>query len=137
MKQFVVRNNTFIVTNDKVTALEVRKFLQDKIKEKSFVKGSVLKIYTGSHGHPDGKLSQRDDHKLIDGILAALMKLHQDQDTKQMMEEMGYEIGSPNYVGMSRGRKDLEADHEHVLARHGCQMAIARFLECVCLALWV
>ena len=70
--KFELRNNTLIVSTGKITAMEVRKYLEHNIKNKSFVKGSKFKIYAGSHGDEDGNVSQRkDNHTLMDGIFVS------------------------------------------------------------------
>ena len=115
--KFELRNNTLIVSTGKITAMEVRKYLEHNIKNKSFVKGSKFKIYAGSHGDEDGKLSQRDI-TLLDGIVSALSWANNNRELEGVIEEMGYEIGDPTFVGKTRKIQNLEYDHKRVITSH-------------------
>ena len=57
-----VRKKTFIITTGRVDQNDVYCYLKKKVKEKSFAKGSVFKIYAGAHGYRDGRLGDKESN---------------------------------------------------------------------------
>ena len=46
-ESFAIQHNTFIVATREISTMDIKSFLEKKVRRREFPKGAVLKIFTG------------------------------------------------------------------------------------------
>ena len=87
IESFEFRNNTVIVSNGEVTAMDVRSFLQGKVRKKVFPRETQFRIYAGSHGDVKGNIDS-DDYEIFKQLKAVVNFVHKKE--KKSIDEMKY-----------------------------------------------
>ena len=87
IESFEYRNNTVIVSNGEVTAMDVRSFLQGKIRKKIFPRETQFRVYAGSHGDAKGNIDA-DDYEIFKQLKAVINFVHKKE--KKSIDEMKY-----------------------------------------------
>ena len=87
IKGFDIRNNTLIVSNREVTAMDIRAYLQKRVKGRMFPRGTQFRIYGGSHGSHDGVIAD-PDQVIFMQLKQQLKKICEQEET--IIDEMEY-----------------------------------------------
>ena len=108
IESFEFRNNTVIVSNGEVTAMDVRSFLQGKVRKKVFPRETQFRIYAGSHGDVKGNIDL-DDYEIFKQLKAVVNFVHKKE--KKSIDEMKYRglLGS-EIKHISSGQDCAECD---------------------------
>ena len=105
---FDIRNNTLIVSNREVSAMDIRDFLQNLVRKKIFPKGTQFSIYSGSHGSYDGAIA-KPDQVIFMQLKKQLNKICEQEES--IIDEMDYNgLSGSDLKHISKSGGSLESE---------------------------